>query len=737
MSYFKYFNIDTKTDKGAHAAKILKNELQKRGLHYSDSAGTVFVFSLKSEYDKDSYEIEQGEGSIVFYASGIRGFMFAIGNLLRKIEYSSGSAHIISDISGIYSPNMKIRGHQLGYRTTANSYESWDIETMEQYIIELMFFGVNTIENTVFEEKAENYNPLMKYTQKEYVKLFTQCCDSLDADTSFWYPNDDKSIEEGISDRLEYFKDAVRVNYFFPPGGDPGKLSADEFIRRTIAFSKEIKKQHKEALCYPSAQAPHNMPGWGDTFIKEMEKLPREIDGVITGPNWAMPLDELRKRLPVSYPIRLYPDITHNVRCEYPVHFDRDDWHYTYAATLSRESINPRPCEMAKLHSTVAAFIEGSVSYSEGINDDVNKAVWSALDFNPNTPLNEIIADYCRLHFYGADTKKIAEGIFCLEANWERPPETNPIIDYTFELFESVSRANPSINENYRFLMLHFRAMCDYLIKKRRCFELYAVKKAKELLLCGSVDKAMATLSAPMSEDYNKLRERISSVAHKLFTIIGLQLSTYKYYANDWERGATLDTIDNPITDRLYLIDRINYAKTLPESERAEFFKGLIYRNNIEKDEFYFSFANDDFSALGTPQDPYFYMDFQGDRPNVNNGTIPMSMVKVFDHYTFKMKIGNLTANDYTLMINIKPKYKDIVKDFDITINGKTLYHGKQYGGERNLDFEKKYLAPGFETICYKIPHDFIENGYIDLVISEPIIGITIAEVFVLKTKIP
>jgi hypothetical protein len=54
-------------------------------------------------------------------------------------------------------------------------------------------------------------------------------------------------------------------------------------------------------------------------YEKLMKEKPSFIDGVITGPNAAFPLDILRRYLPSEYPIRLYPDITHNVRCEYPV----------------------------------------------------------------------------------------------------------------------------------------------------------------------------------------------------------------------------------------------------------------------------------------------------------------------------------------------------------------------------------------------------------------------------------
>ena len=91
-------------------------------------------------------------------------------------------------------------------------------------------------------------------------------------------------------------------------------------------------------------------------------------------------------------------------------------------------------------------------------------------------------------------------------------------------------------------------------------------------------------------------------------------------------------------------------------AEKERFITSLLDRNKTNKDEYYYSFAENSFTELGIPQEPYFYMNFQGDRPDVNNGSIPMSMLKVFDHYSFRMKTGGLTGRNYDLILNIKPR---------------------------------------------------------------------------------
>ena len=230
-----------------------------------------------------------------------------------------------------------------------------------------------------------------------------------------------------------------------------GDYKADEFIRRCREFSRLLKEYHPNAEMWPSAQQPHSIPDWGERLMDELEKLPDGIDGIITGPNHAFEMDELRRRLPAKYPIRFYPDITHNVRCEYPVHFDRDDWHYALASGLSRECTNPRPCEYREIHRLTRRYVIGSVSYSEGITDDVNKCVWSDMDFFPDTDVRDSLEDYSRLYFPSLPADEVADRILGLELNWQTDPAENPGIDDNLKGWESLAERYPSALKLWRF----------------------------------------------------------------------------------------------------------------------------------------------------------------------------------------------------------------------------------------------------------------------------------------------
>ncbi len=723
------------------AAGLFREETEKRtritpNVITSPKSKCVVFKTDKDFVNKDNFTIELSNDICVIKAKGIRGLIFGMGRFLRKTVYKNGHITLIEDISGKYSPSMEIRGHQLGYRNIPNTYDAWSIDTYIQYIKELMFFGCNTFEHTIFDDKPDNYNKLMKYSQEEFLRLCTREADNLDIDVSVWFPNKNENAEQSLDYRKKIFSLMPRIDFYFPPGSDPGSLPADELFKRTIEASQELKKIHPNAKTYPSAQTPDITSSWGNDFIKEAEKLPDEIDGIVTGPNRAFPLHELREKIPMKYPIRLYPDISHNVRCEYPVHFDRDDWHFSLAATMSRETANPRPTEYRTIHRITRQYINGSVTYSEGVSDDVNKFVWSDMDFSPDVSLKDSLEDYARLFFFGADIDKAVNGILGLEKNWEGDPAENPHIENTHNLFAEMSRENPELLDNWRFLLLMFRAKCDLFVKTKRVFELHLIKKAHFAMKQLHIAEAENILTTPLDNYCTELHDEIFSMADKLFHLIGIQLDVDNYGALNWERGATLETIDNPITDKEWLLNRIRYYKSLPDDKQTTFIENLVNRNKTDKDEYYFSFALNGLTELGTPQEPDFYMDFQGDRPNVNNGTIPMSMLKVFDHYSFKCKTGGLTSNKgYDLILNIKPRYRDDVDNFTIKINGNILYCGKQYGGEIDRKFSEELSAPGFETHVYHIPKDFINHGCVYIEIREEKIGVMISEFFLKKSE--
>lgn len=723
-------------EKSAKAAEILINEINSRinkrpELCDSRSKADI-LFEINESISRDGYSVLVDNNRIILSASGTRGFIYAVGMLLRKIVLVNGEIALVSDVSGDYEPDKAIRGHQIGYRTTPNTYDAWSYEDYARYYLDMMFFGTNTVEHIPYERGVSNRNRLMKYDEEDFLVEASRMADELDLDVSLWHPNNDgETVEQAVERRRKLYARVPRLDVVFPPGGDPGEFPPEEFVLRCTEISKALKAEHPNAQMWPSAQQPHSFPDWGERFIEEMEKLPEEIDGVITGPNKAFEIDELRRRLPSKYPIRLYPDITHNLRCEYPVHFDRDDWHFAFAAGLSRECTNPRPREYRQIHRATRRYVIGSVSYSEGVSDDVNKMVWADMDYFPDCDLRETLLDYCRLFFFGADAEKLADGIMMLEQNWECDPAENPVIDKTLELFNELRKDYPFLSNNWRYLQLLLRAECDWILRHRRVFELNLIRKAEKAAEKGDLELVREILSADFEAEYKGVRAEIDEIAKILFDIIGMQLDIKHYCANNWERGAILETIDLPVTDRSWLLNRLEYSAGT--SDPVSFMRRAFNRNKVDADEYYFSVAQNGLAECGVAQTGEVYMNIQGDRPNVNNGSMPTCMFTVYDNLTFKCKIGGLTHDgDYLLTVTYANK-KNGSEKHKISVNGFVVYEGKQFGEFVNPEYDREMLAPGFETAGCIIPRNMIVNGCIELELSEPSMGVMFSEFRITK----
>ena len=740
MNYnFTSLNIEASGKDALKAATYFAKEIKNRtgkSLPVFEKAPAFPKMIFRTDEaieNKDFFSVYQTEGEIIITAKTIRGLIFGYSLFLRKCTFENGVITLIKNISGDYSPQKQIRGHQAGYRTTPNTYDAWTYEQYFQYYLDLMAFGSNTIEHNGTKPKENFRNALMKYDQEEFLVEASRLADIVDMDVSLWHANNDyETEEEALEIREKLYSSMPRLNIVFPPGGDPGELPADVFVDRCRKIQKVLTKYHPNAKMHPSAQAPHSIRDWGKVFCENLEKEPDEIDAVIMGPNHAFPIHELRKRIPEKYPMRFYPDITHNVRCEYPVNFLEDDWHYTLAATLSRESVNPRPTELRTLYRIFAPYTIGSVSYSEGVHDDLNKAVWSAFDWDCNADLREIVLDYTRYFMYGADYEKITDGIFLLEKNWQGAPEENPCIDICYKMFCELRKDYPNLSENWRFLQLYFRACCDKLVKMRRVFELKLIKDATEDLKHQNLSSAVEILNTPFNFQYSLLRSEIDALAEKLFELIGLQLDVEHYCADSWERGATLETIDNNVTDRAFLLRKIEYALTLKADERKSYINRLISCRTCNEGEIYYSVALHGLNTLGVRQEGEFYMDVYADKPVAKELSMPMAMTKLYDHFSFKAKFGGFKANtDYSLKIAYRTDINPEINDHRIIANGVTIYEGVQFGGRKDPDFDKEMLVKGFESAEYILPKDVFVNGTLDLEIKEDIDGFKFCELWI------
>jgi len=547
---------------------------------------------------KEGFQLLIKENAILVTGNDPRGVLYGIGKLLRTLRMKPGSISVPEDLDITTCPRYPIRGHQLGYRPKTNAYDAWSHAQFDQYIRELALFGANSIEIIPPRTDDDLTSPHMKLAPIEMMIKQSEIIDSYGMDVWIWYPNmgndytHPDSIREELQEREDIFSKMKRIDVVFVPGGDPGDLHPDVLFTWLNKVAKVLNKYHPKAKIWVSPQAFRPTKEWFDAFYRNVNLRHPWFGGVVFGPWVKTPLPEIRKIVDPEIPIRRYPDITHSISCQYPV----KDWDLAFAMTLGRECYNPRPVAEKVIHNVLDEFAGGSISYSEGINDDINKFIWSDQDWNPETPVIETLREYGRFFIHPDVSEGIAKGILALERNWQGPLIANESVEITLKQWKNMEKQIPAdVVKNYRFQMGLLRAYYDAYIRERLIHETALESEAREVLRDAAkitsrerIEAAESVLNQmwakPVAQDY---KERCWEIADYLFEAIGSQTSAKKHKAQSG-RGDFMDYIDTPLNNAIWLLSQFERIRQ-EEDEQARLVSiyELLNRDNPGPGGFY------------------------------------------------------------------------------------------------------------------------------------------------------
>ncbi len=532
------------------------------------------------EFKKEGYRIfcgkRDGRDIVWIIGSDERGILFGTGKLLRTAIMSKNKFYLNEPLDFASSPMQSIRGHQLGYRNHANSYDAWDVKKYEQYIRDLVIFGTNAIETIPLGDRDDSV--LFPIPPEEMNIHISEICATYGIDYWIWTPVScdlsDKVKREAELGRAEaFYKKCPKLDNVFFPGGDPG----ENHPRDVLPFLKELNDRLQKY--HPGAGIWISLQGFNaekiDYFYTYLEKNnPDWLRGVVTGPG-SPPIAETRYRLPKKYLHRNYPDITHNVRCDYPV----QNWDQAYMLTIGREGCNPRPNFFSKIQGAAAQLTDGFVSYSDGCHDDVNKVIWSMRSWDNEMEPSEILTDYCR-YFFGPELAvRGAEGINALEQDWVGPIKTNGGIETTFEFWKNLGKENPGLLNNWRWKMLVLRSYYDTYQHRRKIYEQKLEKEANKILATAksigsenAMNQALEIINRAETKPLNiDMHQKIVRYCDDLFHLIGLQTDVEHYHAANSQRGCILQFVNYPLNNRWWLADEFKKIEKMEnEAKKLE-----------------------------------------------------------------------------------------------------------------------------------------------------------------------
>jgi hypothetical protein len=564
------------------AAAMLLDEVEKRtGVRWpaaNSATGLRIELTDQRITPAEGYHIEVRGESVHVAGNDARGVLFGIGRLLRELRMERGAVTIPDGWSETSAPEYALRGHQLGYRPKTNSYDGWGVPVWEQYIRDLAVFGTNAIELIPPRSDDDADSPHFPLPPMRMMTEMSRLADEYGLDVWIWYPamdldySDPKTVAAALEEWGEVFRKLPRIDAVFVPGGDPGHTEPKFLMALLEKETEVLHRYHPKAQMWVSPQSFNQ--AWLDEFYAILKTEPAWLSGVVYGPQTRATLAEVRAAVPKRYPIRHYPDITHSRQCQYPV----PDWDVAYSATEGREVINPRPTGEAEIFRQTAHYTAGFLSYSEGCNDDVNKFVWSALGWNPGAKVEDILREYGRYFISERQGESFARGLLELEQDWKGPLAANTGVEATLAHFAELEHAaTPQMLANWRFQQALYRAYYDAYTRRRLIYEtdlehqaMDALRSAHEAGAERAMSQAEAILHKAVTERVaGDLRARDFELAEALFQSIRMQLSVARYKAIAVDRGATLDTIDAPLNNRLWLEQRFRELRAAAsEGER-------------------------------------------------------------------------------------------------------------------------------------------------------------------------
>ena len=238
----------------------------------------------------------RGAPTVLVLGADARGMLFGVGRLLRELRMTRGSLQVPATLSIVSTPQVALRGHQLGYRPKTNAYDAWDVPMWEQYLRDLAIFGSNAIELIPPRSDDAPDSPHFPLPQIDMMIEMSRLADEYGLDVWIWYPaldkdyGDPQQVEFALKEWAGVFAKLPRINAIFVPGGDPGHTQPKHLMAMLERQTVSLHKYHPNAQMWLSPQG--FTKEWMDEFYGILETEPAWLTGIVFGP-------QVRDSLPV------------------------------------------------------------------------------------------------------------------------------------------------------------------------------------------------------------------------------------------------------------------------------------------------------------------------------------------------------------------------------------------------------------------------------------------------------
>lgn len=159
----------------------------------------------------------------------------------------------------------------------------------------------------------------------------------------------------------------------------------------------------------------------------------------------------------------------------------------------------PQPRRFQSLWDTVRTHVAGGYPYSEGIYEDINKAIYARFYWKPNTPAEETVRIYIASELSPDVVDDVAQAVDILERNHTRP-ETDAGSQKALDALDRAqTHLQPKVRQSWRWRILYLRAVLDrehYASPGRRTER--ATEALKELTALYHAEHAEGSVRPPL-----------------------------------------------------------------------------------------------------------------------------------------------------------------------------------------------------------------------------------------------
>ncbi|MHB1462412.1 MAG: glycoside hydrolase family 2 protein [Armatimonadota bacterium] len=547
----------TRGEMTAKIIEILTRQLKERcGVRVvtSGKAEWTVELSVKTGAGKNGYTIADGpNGSIQIIGHDEPGLLYGVGKMLRDGLYSP-AGFTPGTWRGSSVPKMPVRGIYFATHFH-NFYHDAPVQDVQRYVEALALWGVNNLMVWFDMHHFNGINDPAAQKMIERLRMILQTAKSLGMGRGLGLvanegyanspvelratgpgrgaffgielcpnkPGGKQLIVQQFRDVFGHFKDIGITDLWIWPY-DSGSCACEQCspwgTNGFLTAAKPVAMLARE--CFPGVKLYLSTwfldEGEWEGLAKAFKTKPDWVDALISQPNTYAFSHESPGRLPLLG----FPEISM-------------DGMWPWGGF----GANPQPHGLQGYWDGFKAKSGGGFPYSEGIYEDINKAVCAQLYWSPDRPVEDILKEYIRYEYSPEVTTELMAVIATLERNhhmrwWPgllegytgwfpskgAAPQDDPGAETAYAMVKKVdSRLSPEARKSWRWRVIFLRALTDAELKANGGKPNAACERAfEELTLIYHAQGAIVDLKPPATPkhsegDITRLAAGITSTA--------------------------------------------------------------------------------------------------------------------------------------------------------------------------------------------------------------------------------